>query len=190
MIDTFNDYNRFTNITDFSMNIINYLIDNNENIWKLLKYPGNDALQQPNLTEDEKTNLIYDGSGIGDNYLEEEQNYRVFTKGMSSDAINVQCSQLHIFLDDLIPKDRIRGQANIAFQIISHTAILTLNNCLNRNEIILQELLSTLNGTDIKVMSPLSFDVPGNGYSNEAKWGKYAEKWYEGYKLIMSCKVG
>lgn len=189
MIDTFTDYNRFTNIPNFSINIINYLIDNNETIWKLLKYPENDALNQPNLTEDEKTSLIYDGSGMGNNYLEQEQNFRVFTKSMPSDALPNQCSQLHIFLDGLIPINHIVGQANMIIQIISHNAILTLNNGWNRNEVILQEMLATLNGAYIEGITQLSFDRSGNGYSNEAKQGKFADKWYEGFNLIMSCKV-
>ena len=191
MYNTFAEYNRFTNIPNFSINIINYLIDNNETIWKLLKYPGNDALNQINLTMDEKTDLIYSGiNNIEDitNYQKKEQDYRIFTKGMSSDAIENKCSQLHIFLGELSPQNRVTGQAIMYIQIISHNAILTLNNCLNRNEIFLQQIISTLNGATIKGRTQLSFNKE-NGYSNRAKWYKFAEKWYEGYQLTMSCMI-
>ena len=189
MYDTFSVYNRFTNISDFSINIINYLIDHNETIWKLLKYDTNDALSKPSLTADEKTDLIYSGMGSVDNlidYHDIEKEYRIFTKGMSSDAIEEYCSQLHIFLGKVSPQNRVTGRVDMYIQIISHNAILVLDNCRNRNEIFLQQIINTLNGATIEGRTQLSFNEE-NGSSNQARWYKFAEKWYEGYQLVMSC---
>lgn len=187
MYETFNDYNRFTHIPNFSMNIINYLIDNNETIWKLLKYETNDALSKPNLTTDEKTNLIYSGMSKVDNpedYKDAEKGYRVFTKGMSTDAIVEACSQLHIYVGNVIPRDHIVSNIDMYIQIISHNGILVLDNYQNRNEVMLQQILSTLNGAEIQGITNLSFDK-----GNNVRWFKFSEKWYEGYRLIMSCKT-
>lgn len=189
MYNTFSVYNRFVNISNFSINIINYLIDHNETIWKLLKYETNDALSKPNLTTDEKTNLIYSGMSSADNpanYHDIEKEYRIFTKGMSSDAIEEYCSQLHIFLGKLSPQNRVTGRVDMYIQIISHNAILILDNCQNRNEVLLQQIINTLNGATIEGRTQLSFNKE-NGSSNQARWYKFAEKWYEGYQLVMSC---
>jgi len=187
MYETFNDYNRFTHIPNFSMNIINYLIKNNETIWKLLKYNTSDALSKSNLIMDEKTDLIYSGMSIVDDpedYKDAEKGYRVFTKGMSTDAITEACSQLHIYIGDVRPRDHIVSNVDMYIQIISHNGILILDDYRNRNEVMLQQILTTLNGADIEGITNLSFDK-----GNNVRWFKFSEKWYEGYQLVMSCKT-
>lgn len=181
MYDTFRDYNRLNQLPNLSINIINCLLDNNETIWKLLKYETNDALDKPNLTSDEKTNLIYDGSG-------EEENYRVFTKGISSNAQENNCTQLRVFVWKVTPVDHIKSRVDMAIQIISHTSILTLNNYQNRNELLFQQLVATLNGAYINGVSQLVFDKKSNS-NNAAMWNAPTEKWYESFDILMSCMV-
>ena len=52
---------QFERYSDFSYNIIKLLINKCEKLWKLIKYNTADALEKPNLTEEEKIALIYKG---------------------------------------------------------------------------------------------------------------------------------
>jgi len=178
-----NVYNKYSNIDMLSHNIVSYLLKNNEDIWKLLKYNTSNALSQPNLTKDDKSNLIYSGQTS-------EEPYRVFTKSLPIDATEYKQTQLRIWLGKILPTNNITGQIDMYIQIISHSSIITLDSySRNRNEVMLRELISTLNGQEISGITPFSFNQLGNGLNNEALWGKMGEKYYEGYLLKMSCKV-
>ena len=50
-------YNSLSALPNAPYNILKYLAQNNENIWKLLKYNSYDALSKPNLTMEEKLSL-------------------------------------------------------------------------------------------------------------------------------------
>ena len=58
-------YNTYSSIPLISYNIISYLIDNNETIFKLLYYNDSNAWRSdsnhPNLTKVQKGSLIFDG---------------------------------------------------------------------------------------------------------------------------------
>ena len=56
-------YNKFTEFSNLCYNILAYLMVQNEDIWKLLKYDTPDPLSKPNLTLEEKRKMIYDGNG-------------------------------------------------------------------------------------------------------------------------------
>jgi hypothetical protein len=180
---TFNDYNRYNGITKYPINIISYLLNNNDIIWKLLKYDTSNALSQPNLTKSQKSSLIYAGQT-------DETPYRVFTKALPNGATETAQTQLRVWLGRILPTNRVQGQVDIKIQVVSYNSILTLDTYENRNEVILQQLISTLSQQNIKGMTPLSFDQMGNGLDNNASWYRMGEKWYEGYMLTMSCKVG
>ena len=47
-------YNQYDGLQNFTLLIIQHLMLNNEDIWKLLKYDTQDALEKPNLTREEK----------------------------------------------------------------------------------------------------------------------------------------
>ena len=66
-----------------SYRIIEHLIENPdaEIIWKLLKYDDADAYSRPDLTIDEKRELIYNGQSI-------QTDFRVFFDFMMDDAEN------------------------------------------------------------------------------------------------------
>jgi hypothetical protein len=57
--ETFNDVNHFKSIKYLQYNITKFLINNNEDIWKLLQYADGNALSNNNLSKDEKLNLVY-----------------------------------------------------------------------------------------------------------------------------------
>ena len=52
-----NNYNKYSQMSQMVYNIVEHLMLNNENIWKVLKYPDVDCLNKPNLTLAEKAAL-------------------------------------------------------------------------------------------------------------------------------------
>lgn len=64
--------NIFQQMPNIPQNCCYKLINENEIVWKLLKYNTNDAWKMPNLTRDEKISLIYPGTP------EYEEDYNVY----------------------------------------------------------------------------------------------------------------
>lgn len=179
--NTFNYYGTYDTITNFSYNIIAFLIQNNEDIWKLLKYPEPNALSQPNLTQDEKTAMIYKGEVDSDPF-------RVFTSGYFDDSKEIQCSQLRIYIDSLIPDNHIWGTVNINMEILSHNKIAVLEDGTNRLEVMLQNVIKTINGINIEGLGAIALDRKFSGY-NRAKIVSF-NKFYRGFMLSLSTHAG
>ena len=55
--------NKYTSLPSVPYKIISYLAQNNEKIFKALYYQGSDALSQPNLTLEQKIDMIYVDEG-------------------------------------------------------------------------------------------------------------------------------
>ena len=64
-------FNNFAMLPSVPYNIIMTLAQNNENIFKMLKYNTYDCLSQPNLTFEEKMEMIYKNQ-------DQQQDYRIF----------------------------------------------------------------------------------------------------------------
>ena len=56
-------YNDYKSMPYIPYRIIEYLANNNENIWKILKYNTYDCLSKEDLTFDEKMKLIWSHEG-------------------------------------------------------------------------------------------------------------------------------
>lgn len=173
-----NEYSSWENLNMFSYNCISYLMNNNENIWKLLFYLTPDALDKPNLTMSQKRNLIYKGQV--DSSL-----YRIFMDGGNNDAFDQQCTILKVYPIVLIPDNKIVGTASIEFDCLSHYKVNTLNTYSLRSLTIIQELIKTLNGAEIEGLGVLSFDRKGSSY-NKGLFNLSNDKSYSGYSLVMS----
>lgn len=148
---SFNAYNRFTNYGQLSYNIITYLMKNNEDLWKMLKYNDNTALSQPNLTLNEKASLIYSGQI-------NSENYRVFRDAFTDDAFTSQVSQLRIFPSYTNPENHIVSIQDIQIQIVVHNKINYLDNYVMRLDYMIEQILSTLNGSDIGGLGEMYFN--------------------------------
>lgn len=147
----FNAYNKFIGYENLSYRVIEYLINNNENVWKMLKYNSPDALSQPNLTIVEKAGLIYQGET-------DSEPFRVFRDSFTDDATTEQITQLRIFPAGTNPENRIVAIQDIQLQIIVHTKINHMEDYQMRLDRMIAELLKTLNGADIGTVGQLYFD--------------------------------
>lgn len=148
---SFNAYNKFKSYKDLSYKIITALINDNEDIWKMLKYDTTDALSQPNLTLAEKGALIYSGE-------EDATLFRVFRDEFTDDAFDKRVSQLRIFPSTTIPENHLVAIQDVVIQIVIHTKINTMDDYLTRMDTFIENILGTLNGSDIGTVGTLYFD--------------------------------
>lgn len=173
-------YNTYRNMRGMGYNVLYYLMENNEEIWKLLKYNTPDALSKPNLTMKEKADLVWDGTG-------DSEEYRVFRGAYLDDAFIDQSSQLRIYVTVLNPDNRTVGTVDIGIEILVHNKIINLDTYETRQEVLLQQVLETLNGKEIGGVGKLFFDRNGSLY-DIARLNLYNNRNIYGYTLIMSTK--
>jgi len=136
-------YNSFNGYDEIPYQIINHLMDNNELIWKLLKYDAPDAYMKSNLTKQEKAKLIYNGEEI-------TTDFKVFMDTGQNDAKVDEATILRISHWHIAPKNRTTGLITISFQSYSHYKINHLSNYKTRNDVIINELIKTMNGVQVK----------------------------------------
>lgn len=138
-------YNKFTDLPSVPYQIITYLADNNENIFKVLYYNTSDALSQDNLTLEEKINMIYveDGS---------ETDKNIFLKPLIGEEMTDSTSQLRIYKYMISPIDSMTSIITYRFDIIvgSKTSLVYRNKIpCTRTDILESEIINTLNGIDL-----------------------------------------
>lgn len=169
--------NQLSQLRTMSYSVLTELILNNEDIWKLLKYPTPDALSKPNLTKQEKIALIYNGEA-------DSSSFRVFRQSFTDDAYAEETSRLGIYISYVQPTNYVNAIVDFTFEIMSHNKIIALDEYMNRNEYILSEIVSTLNNKEIGGLGSLFFDYDTN-YRNIAQL-TYFNKFFQGYKLTVS----
>jgi hypothetical protein len=126
-------------------------MSNNEMIWKLLQYESPDAWSMPNLTQQEKSDLIYNGQI-------NETDYHVFFDVGQDQSWTIQTSILRISVLEVNPLNYIYGNMTISFEVYSHYKISHLSNYTTRVDTITQQLIKTFNGSEIGGFGRLYFD--------------------------------
>ena len=177
-------YNQYDGLQNFTLLIIQHLMLNNEDIWKLLKYDTQDALEKPNLTREEKARLIYPGASGGD-----MDDYRVFRTPYLDDLTTNQQAQLRVYLESITPDTRLYGTVDVNIEVICHVKMVELNDYQNRAESIVWQVIKTLNGADVGGIGKLFFDRNGSFY-DLIKMNRYNNRNFYGYTITMSTKMG
>ena len=175
-------YNTYKTTRGFGYAILKYLMTNNEDIWKLLKYNTPDALSKPNLTMEEKGELIWNGTG-------DSEDYRVFRSPFLDDAITSQISQLRIYNAVLSPYNRSVGTVDIGIECLCHNKIINLDTYESRVEVMMQNIIECLNGRDIAGVGVLAFDKDMSEY-DICRMNIYNNRNFFGYSMWISVKVG
>jgi hypothetical protein len=176
----FVDRNVFTKLPSLSYKIIEYLVYNNEIIWKLLKYSDADALKQSNLELEEKTALIYSGQ-------EDSTPFKVFPQSFIDDGIDNRKSMIFIDVGQIYPENHVHGIVDFNIDVISHNKMLTLSDYSNRNVVLMQQVIETLSGKDINGLGEMFFNATRRG--NNIGRLTYYNKIYQGYRIIMSSNI-
>ena len=177
-------YNQYDGLQNFTLLIIQHLMLNNEDIWKLLKYDTQDALEKPNLTREEKAKLIYPGASGGD-----MDDYRVFRTPYLDDLTTNQQAQLRVYLESITPDTRLYGTVDVNIEVICHVKMIEINDYQNRAESIVWQVIKTLNGADVGGIGKLFFDRNGSFY-DLIKMNRYNNRNFYGYTITMSTKMG
>lgn len=145
-------YAKYSDFNLFSYKSIAYMMDKNEEIWKLLKYLTPDAWNKPNLTKEEKAALIYEGS-------EDGTGFRVFLDdGLPDVQIREDCI-IRISPFSLKAYNRTYGTIYIRVEIYAHWKINHLSNYTTRVDTISKEVLGLFNGATIGGIGKLHFDA-------------------------------
>ena len=177
-------YNKFENYPLVSYNIASYLVENEDLIWKLLKYNDSDAWREdaehPSLTREEKGSLIYSGQS-------EETDYRVFLDVGQEIAWKTQACILRVFPYELEPSNYVHGDMIVAFEVFSHYRINHLSNYTTRIDTITQRILHNLNGQDVGGIGRLNFDPVSSNRIRSTLTGNVP---YKGRVTLMHNWIG
>ena len=140
--DSRDGYNFFEQFPNYSYLMVKYLRDNNETIWKLLKYNSANAWMKPDLTVSEKNELIYDGIG-------NSSKFSIFLSPGFPDVGKEEKTFLTISPNMIIPTNKVVSQVTIMCEVYSNFNITHLSNYTARVDVIAQQLIQTFNGAII-----------------------------------------
>lgn len=164
----------------YSYNCVAYLMNQNEDVWKLLKYNDSDCLNKPNLTPSEKSALIYKGEP-------DESIFRMFLADGEINAFVSEATIMRIFPYSIYPENRTVSTVTLAFDLFTHFRIAHLNDYSTRIERMSQIVLSTFNGEQIPDVGQMFFDVMGNKEIREFGQGQIP---FRGKRILLSFKTG
>ena len=195
MACTDTEYNKFLPILSATKNIINYLVENNEDLWKLLYYTesGILPLEQPNLTTAQKISMICTNPYILNDNVDKNI---LFQTTAIDEAFSTAIPQLRIEIGDIIPLDRVRGYMNINFQIVvpnrQDIFNASYNNVARRSIAIFQQLAQTLNGVEIEYSgfkSKLFMDRTSNAGKKTGSYPEQMSRQYTGRWAVFSVLI-
>lgn len=144
-------YAEYGTFSEYSEKCISYLMDNNETIWKLLKYNTADAWEQSNLTHVQKASLVYNGEP-------DSTDFRVFMDSGNPDVWTREICQLRIYPFKVFADTRTYGTVLLAFEIFCHYKINQLSNYKTRVDYGIQELIGVFNGINLSGIGRLHFN--------------------------------
>jgi len=171
------DYNKFTGLDEIPYNIISYLIDNDEETWKMMGYRDPNCWKPSilNLTKDEKRDLIYDG-------IKKQTDCRVFMDVGADYAWTIEATILRISILEVQPLNHIRGNFHVGFEVYTHYNISTMSNYKTRNLAMINRLLEIFNGAEIGGLGRIYFDYKASPKCRIYPIGQIP---YKGMGMIM-----
>lgn len=144
-------YSDFKGFNQISYNCVKYLLNNNELVWKLLKYNGPDAWNKPDLTHEEKAELIYAGQ-------QDSSKFKVFLDSKQPDVLMDETTLLRIMPYFAIGYNRTLSMMEVSMEVYSHYKINHLSNYTTRVDTIAGELLTLFNGSNMGTLGYLAID--------------------------------
>lgn len=175
--------NTFNSMPQIPYQILTYLIDNNENLFKLLKYNSTDALQKDDLTKKEKIALLYTEVG-------QEDDYHIFLKPLIGEEMTDSVTQLRLYKARITPTTSLKAVLNYEFDIVvgTKTNLVYDNNGIpcSRLDMIESEIINSLCGTSMFGVGGFQFNrelsnlcVQNTGLSNS--------KSFFGSSFVLAC---
>ena len=146
-----NTYNKFEQLRGASNTIITYLMQNNQNLFKLLKYiePQKNPYSQPDMSFSEKVAMVAKNSYDTNDSV--TKNILFITE--TREAFTTNVAQLRVEVDTVKAINAYTGFMNVWFQIIVPISADVMENTTitgeRRTDAIFLELVSSLNGVEI-----------------------------------------
>lgn len=140
------NFNTYEDMPEIPYMILSYLMENNENLFKLLKYSDKNALFKENVPLSEKRNMVYLDEG-------KEDDFHLFLKPLVGDELTEEVCQLRLYKVMIQPNDAIFSVLFYQFDTICGNKMSLVYNekgipC-SRIDLIEKELLKTLHGADL-----------------------------------------
>ena len=171
-------YAQYEDFDILAYTCVKYLMDNDEVVWKLLKYETTDAWNKPDLTPAEKASLIYNGD-------DDTAKFRVFLDIGQPDVLTGEVCQIRISPYTILPENRVVGTMSIMFEVYSNYKINHLNNYRTRIDMIAKRFLQVFNGATIGGIGRLHFDRLA---TESARLENAGQLPFKGRWVIMSNK--
>lgn len=146
-------YNDFTNVPYLPYKILEELLTDNSkevnDLWKLLKYVTIDSLDNDDLTDEEKYDMIWKGQSM-------EQDYNIFLKPLVSSSLDSAESQTQMRLYRYNTTPTNRFDAIVTFQIDfltnDKTCLVESEGLLcERTDLMVSKFLQIFNGRDLGI---------------------------------------
>jgi hypothetical protein len=155
MLKTSN-FNTFSALPYIPYNIISHLAQDPkaEGFWKLLKYDGYDALEQDNLSLQEKLSMVYKNQA-------NQNEYSVFLTNLLEDEQTRERTILKVFKNNSVPVNAQVATICYEFDILCGAKMAVVDYqgvpC-NRLDVAESILLNSLNGIDVAGVGFLQFN--------------------------------
>lgn len=177
-------FNSLSALPTAPYNILKYLAINNENIWKMIKYNSYDALSKPNLTMSEKLSYIWKTGA--------QEDYSVFLTNIVGDAICEDKCILKCYDYYIAATDAYISTPVFAFDFLYGVTMALVDKDgipVNRGDLFIHEILSTLNGVTIGGVGKLMFNRNQTRYDFARSIIADSKK-FTGVQIYLSTNMG
>ena len=177
-------YNSMAALPFIPYNILTYLAQNEEILWKLLAYDTYDALSKPDLTFDEKMALVWkDGP---------QSEASIFFTNIIDDAIpEAKCVlKIYNYYDHAVQLYNAVAVYAFDFLYPPKAPMVDMNGRpVNRAELFIHRILATLNGAEVGGVGKLTF------YDDQSRYDLARSvignsKTFTGMQVFLSVMVG
>ena len=176
--------NKFLSMPYIPFKIVMALLEN-DNFCKLLYYNTIDALDQPNLTIEQKRSLIWDGE---DDRMDD---YNIFLTNVQPNEEIENRTVIKVYRYDTTPINNMRATVAYEFDILFGSKI-PLVRCegitCNRGDVIEMEIMKTLNGEDVAGVGFLQYDSRLSGLCR-SRVGIGNNYTFTGVSIVMATQI-
>ena len=177
-------YNSMSRLPSIPYNILTYLAQEEQILWKLLAYNGYDALSRPDLTVSQKLELLWKEGP--------QEPYNVFFTNLVEDAIPESKCILKIYDYYIHANQLYTGTVVYAFDFLlgGKMAMVDYNGVpVPRVDLFVNRILTLLNGVYVGGVGKLTFFDDMSRYDlGKSVIGN--SKTFTGYQLFLSVNVG
>ena len=178
-------FNSMSRLPNIPYNILTYLAQEEQILWKLLAYNGYDALSQPDLTPSQKLDLLWKNG-------DPQEPYNVFFTNLVEDAIPESKCILKIYNYYIHANQLYTGTVVYAFDFLfgGKMSLVDYNGVpVSRADLFVNRILTLLNGVYVGGVGKLTFFDDMSRYDlGRSVIGN--SKTFTGYQLFLSVNVG